>query len=199
MKYYFLIFTTILSVLLQSCAGGTPKQESNVVQTCAEAYPERFVGVKAVSRNFMDEDYYAKYKVLAKDGKAPWEYGDFLQRFDPLRCALEYIIGEDKFALLFTYYGVAGPIEVKDGWIKIWLGRTSMAGGYNATIFIDTNEELMYVQWISAKEDSDILYYELRDGEESVPATIMKRNFPDLVIDNLAAELIPNSTDYDKE
>lgn len=196
MKKYILLLAISGSLLLQSCAGGTPKQESNVVQSCAEAHPERFVGVKAVSRNFMNEDYFAKYEVLAKNGEAPWEYDDFLQPSDPIRCALEYIIGEDKFALLFTYYDLSNPIEVKDGWIKIWLARTSMADN-NATIFIDTNENLMYVQWISPTTDTYTLYYELRDGEESTTETILNRKFPDLVLDNLAFALIPNATDYD--
>ncbi len=170
---------------------------TSVVQTCAEAHPERFIGVEAASRYVMNEEYYEIFKALAREKKAPWAYDDFLQRFDSLRSALMRIRGEEKFARIFTFYGVSNPIVEKDGWIKIWLARTSMAGGYNATIFIDTNEKLMYVQWISADEDHDILYYELKDGEKSVPATIMNRKFPDIVMDNLSSELLPNSTDYD--
>ena len=163
-------------------------QEAPLPKTNAERYPERFMGVDAGCAQFYESSYY-KF-LLSSDGKYPFEC-DFFDVESPMRVALVNMLGGERFAILNTYYLTSVPIIVTDKWVIIqymWLHRAYIS----ATIFVDTANRKMYVEWVDPDNSEITLYYELGDHQKAEPATILSRQFPDSVRQHICFGLIPD-------
>lgn len=162
--------------------------EEELPNTNAHKHPERFIGKYAGCRQFENNSYY-NY-LLSIEGKHPYEC-DLYDLDSQLRVSLVNMLGAERFAMLNTFFLLSVPIEVRDNWIVIknmWPHRAYIS----ATIFIDIKNHLMYVEWIDPDESELFLFYELRKGEEASPETILSREFPKSIKDDICYGLMPD-------
>lgn len=157
---------------------------ANLPELNAARYPERFIGTKEGYSFINDEGC----DLRSLNGKYSFDYGLFEDE-GPLRTSLIEMIGDRKFAMLYTFYTVATPIIVIDDWVIITQMREH-AAYESATIFIDIANELMYVQWID--DQASILFYGLKWKEKASPSAILERELPGFVRERLIDDLIPD-------
>ena len=162
--------------------------EEVLPNTNAERYPERYIGVHAGCAQINDDSYYTYLLSLA--GKYPHEVGLFDME-SPLRVALVNMLGIDRFAILNTFFLLQNPIVVKDTWIALEFMWPHLAYR-SVTVFVDTQNRLMYVEWVDPDESELLLFYELGEGEVASPATILGRVIPESMRIGICYGLLPN-------
>lgn len=162
--------------------------EEVLPNTNAERYPERYIGVHAGCAQIYDDSYYTYLLSLA--GKYPHEVG-LLDLESPLRVALVNMLGIDRFAILNTFFLLQNPIVVKDKWIALEFMWPHLAYR-SVTVFVDTQNRLMYVEWVDPDESELVLFYELREGEVASPATILGRVIPESMRIGICYGLLPD-------
>ena len=166
--------------------------KKSLSKTNAERYPERYIGVSAGCAQIYDNSYYEYLLSLA--GKYPLDLSIF-DLESPLRVALVNMLGRDRFAILNTYFLLQSPIVVEDKWVALEFMWPHMAYR-SVTIFIDTINRLMYVEWVDPDESELLLFYELNKGEIDSPATILNRIMPESMRTNICYGLLP---DFDSD
>lgn len=157
-------------------------------KTNAERYPERYIGVHAGCAQIYDDSYYTYLLSLA--GKYPHEVGLF-DLESPLRVALVNMLGIDRFAILNTFFLLQNPIVGKDKWIASEFMWPHLAYR-SVTVFVDTQNRLMYVEWVDPDESELLLFYELGEGEVASPATILGREIPESMRVGICYGLLPD-------
>lgn len=162
--------------------------EEVLPKTNAERYPERYVGVEAGCAQIYDDSYYSY--LVSLEGKYPHE-ADLFDMGSPLRVALVNMLGIEKFAILNTFFLLEDHIAVKDNWVVLKYMWPHLAYR-SVTIFIDTQNRLMYVQWVNPDELELFLFYELARGEQASPATILGREIPESMRDGICYGLLPD-------
>ena len=177
------IFTVIMVFKFKPEAVVVEPAES-LPELNAARYPERFIGTKEGYSFINDEEY----DLRSLSDRYSFDCGLFEDE-GPLRTSLIEMIGDRKFAMLYTFYTVATPIVVIDDWVIITQMREHAAYEL-ATIFIDIANGLMYVQWIDDEEA--ILFYGLKWKEKASPSAILERELPGFVRERLIEELIPD-------
>lgn len=166
--------------------------EKSLSKTNAERYPERYIGINAGCAQIYDNSYYEYLLSLA--GKYPLDLSIF-DLESPLRVALVNMLGRDRFAILNTYFLLQSPIVVEDKWVALEFMWPHLAYR-SVTIFIDTINRLMYVEWVDPDESELLLFYELNKGEIDSPATILNRVIPESMRANICYGLLP---DFDSD
>lgn len=182
------IVTSVVVVCNMATNVDEVQTEEVLPKTNAERYPERYVGVEAGCAQIYDESYYAY--LVSLEGKYPYE-ADLFDVESPLRVALVNMLGVEKFAILNTFFQLENPIAVKDNWVVLKYMWPHLAYR-SVTIFIDTQNRLMYVQWVNPDELELFLFYELARGEQASPATILGREIPESMRDGICYGLLPD-------
>ena len=162
--------------------------EEVLLNTNAERYPERYIGVHAGCAQIYDDSYYEYLLSLA--GKYPYELGLFDVE-SPLRVALVNMLGADRFAMLNTFFLLHTPIVVEDKWVALEFMWPHLAYR-SVTVFVDTQNRLMYVEWVDPDEPELLLFYELGEKEVASPATILGREIPESMRAGICYGLLPD-------
>ena len=182
------IVTSVIVVCYTKGDVGDVQTEEVLPKTNAERYPERYVGVHAGCAQIYDDSYYEYLLSLA--GKYPYEL-DLFDVESPLRVALVNILGADRFAMLNTFFLLHTPIVVEDKWVALEFMWPHLAYR-SVTVFVDTQNRLMYVEWVDPDEPELLLFYELGEKEVASPATILGREIPESMRAGICYGLLPD-------